>query len=129
VESLVEGDIIKLFKEKGLNVHDTSLRRKGNHNRQNFEFDIIVHNGDSIVIVEVKTTLRVKYVQQFLKKLSHAREGIEEYKNHKVYGAVAFLKAEEASDIFAENQSLIVIRATGNSAAIINADGFEPAIF
>ena len=29
MESLVEGDLIKLLQAKGINVHDTSMRRKG----------------------------------------------------------------------------------------------------
>ena len=124
IESLVEGDVIKLFRQEGFDVHDTSQRRKGSHHGQNFEFDIIVHNGDSIIIVEVKTTLRVNDVKHFLYKLSHAKEWLEEYKNHKIYGAMAYLRADEQSTSFAEAQSLYVIRATGNSAAIVNSKGF-----
>ncbi|MFZ1751186.1 MAG: hypothetical protein WAU01_13370, partial [Saprospiraceae bacterium] len=73
IESLVEGDLIRLLQSKNINVHDTSMRRKGSHEGQNFEFDIIVHNGTEIVIVEVKTTLRVNDVKHFVNKLSHAR--------------------------------------------------------
>jgi len=129
VESLVEGDIVRLLQERGLAVHDTSMRRKGNHEGENFEFDIIVHNGDSIVIVEVKTTLRVKHVKEFIPKLKKASLWLDEYRNYKVYGAVAFLRAEEKSDVFAESESLFVIRATGNSAKIINRNGFEAKAF
>jgi len=129
IESLVEGDIVKLLRERGLSVHDTSTRRKGNHNGENFEFDIIVHNGDSIVVVEVKTTLRVKHVKEFVKKLKKASTWMDEYRNYKVLGAVAYLKAEENSDAFAESENLFVIRATGNSASIVNPEGFEPRIF
>ena len=112
-----------------IDVHDTSLRRKGSHNGENFEFDIIVHDGNTIVIVEVKTTLRVQYVQQFVSKLEKARLWLDEYRNHKVYGAVAFLRSEENSDNFAESHSLFVIRATGNSASIENKQGFIPKAF
>lgn len=60
IESLVEGDLIRLLRERGIDVHETSMRRKGNHKGEHFEFDIIAHNGREIVIVEVKTTLRVE---------------------------------------------------------------------
>jgi len=129
VESLVEGDIVRLFKEWGLSVHDTSTRRKGNHNGQNFEFDIIVHNGDSIVVVEVKTTLKVQDVKEFVSKLKMASTWMDEYKNYKVYGAMAYLKAEGNSNQYAEGQSLFVIRATGKSASIKNGNAFVPRIF
>ena len=129
IESLVEGDIVNLLQRRGLAVHDTSTRRKGNHNGENFEFDIIVHNGDSIVIVEVKTTLRVKHVKEFVKKLKKASIWLDEYRNYKILGAVAFLKAEENSDSFAGSEELFVIRATGNSAMIVNPEGFVPRVF
>ena len=129
IESLVKGDLVNILKNRGIDVHDTSERRKGNHEGENYEFDIIAHNGTEIVIVEVKTTLRVNDVKSFLSKLSKAKLWLAEYKNFKIYGAIAYLKAEEASDIMAMNNGLFSIRATGNSAAITNAADFVPIAF
>ncbi|MBK8517666.1 MAG: YraN family protein [Saprospiraceae bacterium] len=129
MESLVEGDLIKLLRSKGMNVHDTSMRRKGFHNGKNFEFDIIAHNGQEIVIVEVKTTLKTQDVKDFISKLKHAREWMQEYSQYKVYGAIAFLRADGGSERFAENERLFVIRATGNSASVVNGENFIPKVF
>lgn len=129
IESLVEGDLINLLRQRGIDVHETSQRRKGNHDGRNFEFDIIAHNGEEIVVVEVKTTLRVKHVKEFVQKLRHVRKWLKEYKNFKVYGAIAFLRAEENSDTYAENEQLFVIKATGKSASIVNAGDFVPKAF
>lgn len=129
IESLVKGDLVNILKNRGIDVHDTSERRKGNHEGENYEFDIIAHNGTEIVIVEVKTTLRVNDVKSFLSKLSKTKLWLAEYKNFKIYGAIAYLKAEEASDIMAMNNGLFSIRATGNSAAITNSDDFVPVTF
>ena len=129
MESLVEGDLIKILQSKGINVHDTSMRRKGNHEGKSFEFDIIAHNGGEIVIVEVKTTLKTQDVKNFLEKLKNAKLWLQEYSKYKIYGAVAYLRADSGSEIFAENERLFVIRATGNSSSIINQEGFIPKIF
>ena len=129
MESLVEGDLVLLLRERGVMIRDTSSRRKGSYQGQNYEFDIIAHNGDEIVIVEVKTTLRVKHVNQFINQLERVKIWLPEYSDFKVYGAVAFLRAEEASDLYAERQELFVIRATGNSAAIMNDTRFVPKAF
>lgn len=129
MESLVEGDLIRLLNERGIIVHDTSMRRKGRHNGQNFEFDIIAHNGREIVVVEVKTTLKTADVRAFTEKLKNARVWMEEYKDYNIYGAVAFLRADGGSDLFAENERLFVIRATGNSASLINNLDFVPRKF
>ncbi len=129
IESLVEGDLLRLLNERGIYVRDTSLRRKGSHNGHNYEFDIIAHNVREVVIVEVKTTLRVSQVKHFLKKLQSIKKWIREYENFKIYGAVAFLTAEEASDLFAEKNGLFIIKATGDSASIINKNDFVPYVF
>ncbi|HRI02016.1 MAG TPA: hypothetical protein PK006_13275 [Saprospiraceae bacterium] len=129
IESLVKGDLVNLLRQRGIDVHDTSERRKGNHEGENYEFDIIAHNGSEIVIVEVKTTLRTQDVKLFLSKLAKVKLWLAEYKHFKIYGAVAYLKAEEASDIMAMNKGLFSIRATGNSATITNASEFVPFVF
>ncbi|MDX2250366.1 MAG: hypothetical protein SF052_26520 [Bacteroidia bacterium] len=129
MESLVEGDMVQLLKKRGISINRTSQRIRGNYRGHNYEFDIIAHNGEEIVVVEVKTTLRVKHVQDFLDKLSQIRTWIPSYAEDKVYGAIAYLRAEENSDVFAEKEKLFVIRATGNSAAIVNPPEFEPRVF
>lgn len=129
MESLVEGDLIRILNDRNILVHDTYLRRKGTHRGEQFEFDIIAHNGNEIVIVEVKTTLRVSHVKSFLAKLKKASTYLDEYAHYHIYGAVAFLRADEASNLMAQNEGLLVIRATGNSAAIVNSPDFVPKKF
>ncbi|HRF39629.1 MAG TPA: hypothetical protein PK198_12645 [Saprospiraceae bacterium] len=129
IEALVEGDLVRVLNERGIAVAETATRRKGRRGGHNYEFDIIAHDTTQIVVVEVKTTLRVKHVEHFLEKMSHAKEWMAEYKNYEVLGAVAFLLAEEAADTLAEKKGLFVICATGDSAAIVNADDFQPRRF
>jgi Holliday junction resolvase-like predicted endonuclease len=126
VESLVEGKLVNLLNSWGIHISDTSQRRSGTHDGKQYEFDIIAHNGHEIVIVEVKSTLNVSAVRDFLENLSMAKTWLHEYKDYKVYGAVAYLKADEKSPIFAERNGLFVIRATGDSASIINNLDFIP---
>jgi len=65
IESLVEGDLIKLLNLRGIPVHETYERVHGCYLGTNYEFDIIAENGDEIVVVEVKTTLRPKDVMLY----------------------------------------------------------------
>jgi hypothetical protein len=124
MESLVEGDIIRIFNERGIKVQDTSTRRKGSYQGENYEFDIIAHNGKETVIIEVKTTLRVSDVKSFIKKLQKARTFLRMDDDEVIYGAIAYLQADAGSEIFAQKEKLFVIRATGDSAAIINQSDF-----
>ena len=129
VESLVEGDLIKLLKEKGIEVERTLQRVKGNHKGQNFEYDIIAVNGNEIVIVEVKTTLRPQDVNEFHEKLWKAKQYMSEYIDKVIYGGVAFITADGASNRMAEKQGYFVIKATGSSSAIVNESDFKPKAF
>ena len=129
IESLVEGDLIKLLNEHAIAVEKTLQRVKGNKDGQNYEFDIIAVNGHEIVIVEVKTTLRVDDVNDFHEKLWKAKRYLPEYIDKKIYGGVAFITADGASDRMAEKLGFFVIRATGNSSSIINQKDFKPKAF
>jgi Holliday junction resolvase-like predicted endonuclease len=126
VESLVEGDIVTLLNQKGINVIDIIEGRKGRRDGINFEFDIITINNTEMVIVEVKTTLTPEDIRLFLKKLAQAKDWMPEYADKIVYGAVAFISEDTGSSAMAEKNGLFVIKATGDSASIVNADNFVP---
>jgi hypothetical protein len=129
VESLVEGDLIKLLKEKGIQVERTLQRVKGNREGQNFEYDIIAVNGAEIVIIEVKTTLRPQDVNDFHERLWKAKKYMPEYKDKIIFGGMAYITADGASDRMAEKQGYYVIKATGSSSAIVNDTDFKPKAF
>lgn len=129
VESLVEGDIITILNQRGIKVTDTLKRRSGRRDGIDYEFDIIAINGSEIVIIEVKTTLRPEDIRNFLKKLKQAKNWMPEYSDKKVYGAVAFISEDSGTAAMAEKKGLFVIRATGDSASIVNTDDFVPKIW
>ena len=129
METLVEGDLLKLMKQKNIRVDDTTMNMKGCYKDQNWEVDILASNGEEIVLVEVKTTLNLQDVKDFIDKLKKFTTWKPKYKNDKMYGAVAYLKADQGSARYAEKQGLFVIRATGSSSSIINKKDFRPKIF
>ena len=129
MESLVEGDLVKMLKERGIDVRQTSRNLKNEGGERNWEFDLLAVNGDEVVVVEVKTMLKVRDVDHFLNKLGDFKELVSYHKDKKVYGAVAYLKADQSSNIYAEKQGLFVIRATGSSAKIVNDEGFKAKKF
>ena len=129
MESLVEGDLVPLLQARGISVQSTHPRVRGRRNGEHYEFDILAGNGEEMVVVEVKTTLKVDDVKQFLDKLKKFTEYEPDYRGKQIYGAVAYLRTEQDSELYAERQGLFVIRATGNSASIINDAGFVPRVF
>jgi Holliday junction resolvase-like predicted endonuclease len=127
MEALVEGDLVRLLTERGITIADTTTRLKGKRSDGgNYEFDIIAHNGEEVVVVEVKTTLRPEDVKGFLNKLNHLKTWIPRYAGNRLYGAMAWLTADAGAEAMVENRGLFSIRATGDSASILNAADFQP---
>ena len=129
MESLVEGDLIKLLQQRGIALHHTVTNPRQNYGERRWEFDIVAVNGEEVVVVEVKTTLRVADVDRFIGRLHEFPELMPEYAGRRIYGAAAYLKAYQESDVRAERLGLFVIRATGSSASITNRHEFTPRAF
>ena len=134
VESLVEGNLVKIFQNRGIDITQTHTRsqaewRKPEGRIEKREFDIIVANGTEVVTVEVKTTLTPKDVNSFLETLQDFKKYFPRYKSETVYGAVAYLNSENKADLLAEEEGLFLIRATGDSASLVNKKGFKPKAF
>lgn len=129
MESLVEGDLIQLLNARGIKVHRTQQRIESKQPGPAYEFDILAENGQELVFVEVKTTMKTGDVKYFLEKLEKVKIWMPRYKDMTVYGAVAYLRADKSCIQMAENKGLFVIRATGKSASIINSEDFRPKPF
>ena len=134
VESLVKGKLLSLLNERGIEVQNLSQGTETSYKKedgqiQQKEFDIIAVNGDEVVAVEVKTTLTPEKVNYFIESLKDFKKYFSHYKTLKIYGAVAYLKSESEAHLFAQRQGLFVIRATGDSASIINTKDFKPKAF
>ena len=135
MENLVKGDLVGLLKERGIEVVRVQPRviylyengdRKG-------EIDLLAINGEEVVAVEVKTRLIRKNVDHFVtRKLVNLKSFLPEYRDKKVYGAVAYLDTADGSGEYAAERGLFVIEAGGgrpNLSAIVNERNFEPKVF
>ena len=129
MESLVEGDLVKLLQQRGIAVDHTITNAKKNYGERRWEFDILAVNGEEVVVVEVKTTLKVDDVDYFVERLQDFPELMPEFADRLIYGALAYLKTDGSVTVHAGRQGLYVIRATGSSASITNAEGFAPRAF
>ena len=79
MESLVEGDLVKLLAERGMAVDHTINNPKKNYGPRRWEFDILAVDGREVVVVEVKTTLKVDDVDYFVERLQDFPELMPEY--------------------------------------------------
>ena len=129
METLVDGELVRHLNQRNIEVTGTTGRSKRVWNGKQYEFDNIVINGDEVVVVEVKTTLGPEEVKHFLSKLKDFKHVAHEYKDKIIYGLVAYLQVDSEADKYAERQGLFVVRATGNSSSLLNAENFIPKKF
>ena len=135
MESLISGDLVKLLNERKISVVKTSPRIRSwrPDGTVTSEFDIVASNGEEVVVVEVKTTPTHEDIKYFIKKLEKFKEVFKEYKDKKIYGAVAYLDDSKVENLptYMEKRGLFVIQALGggNISAITNSADFVPKSF
>ena len=125
VESLVSGSLVKMLQKWIPSINLIMKNIEGQRNGHDCEFDIIAVNNDALVAVEVKSTLSVQDVKDFLEKLKNFSMLLPQFKDYKIYGAVAYLKVTQDAEKFAMKQGLFAIRATGDSGEILNKKGIS----
>ena len=125
VESLVSGSLVEMLQDWIPSINLIMKNIEGQRNGHDCEFDIIAVNDKFLVAVEVKSTLSVQDVRDFLKKLKNFSMLLPQFKDYKIYGAVAYLKVTQNAEKFAMRQRLFAIRATGDSGEILNKKGIS----
>jgi hypothetical protein len=128
IESLVKPSVARQFQKRGVPVVTTHQRIESTLNGNNIEIDLLLENGDTVVLVEVKTTLRVNDVNEHIEnRLQPFKRFFPRYADMKVYGAVAYIHVEEDADRYAYKQGLFVLTFTsGDLVEILNDEKFEP---
>ncbi|MGA0198426.1 MAG: DUF3782 domain-containing protein [Prochlorotrichaceae cyanobacterium] len=129
VENIVAPAVLRLFQARGFQVQEVHQRMRSGRGSRNLEIDIFVVDDDVAIVVEVKSRLTQKQVQQVLNTLSHFKTSFPHYANYQIYGAVAAIEIDKDVDTYAYNQGLFVIKQSGDSVKISNDNDFEPRIW
>ncbi len=117
-----------------LGFKDFSVRRnvKSTINSKHMEIDILAVGEDYVLVMEVKTTLKVEHVRKFVKKLKDKfLSFFPEFKGrYKVYGVVIGINFQEGVDEFAIKNGLLVFRYKDKGEVeVLNPEGFKPKDF
>ena len=126
VEGMVAPACKTLFADRNIPVHKVLQRVQAEYEGRGMEIDILVVNEGYVVLVEVKSTLKVDDVREHLERLGQFREFFPEYADRQILGAVAGIVIEEQADRFAYREGLFVIGQVGDSVRILNDSQFQP---
>lgn len=129
VEGIVRPSVIKIFNERSINIERIANRETSHKGGETMEIDILGHNGDYVVAIEVKTKLLSYDVIDFTKRLKRFGYFFPEYADKKLVGAVAGITVDYSVKRLAEKKKLFIIIQKGDTVEIINPQDFKPKIW
>ena len=129
IEALVEPSSIRLFQERGIAVEGVARHLEKQKEDKGIEIDLLLSNDHEVVLVEVKTTVKIEHIKEHLERLEKFKYFFPEYKEFKVYGAIAGLRYEEDSDRFAYKKGLFVLKCQDGVIKIVNDKNFRPRVW
>jgi flagellar biosynthesis GTPase FlhF len=142
-EGLVTPCIEQTFKEMGIEVIDTSPRRKRHKAGDTLEIDVFclgnVINGakiglnkkDKVVILtSVKSFLHARDITEFVEKtIPNFRYFWTDYEDYKIIGVVAGITIEDGAKKYGKNKGLYVFVPAGDTLKLFNPPEFKPKLW
>jgi len=103
-----------------------TIRRRNNTAA---EYDIIMYNDYKVLIVEVKHNFRYNYLRDFYNKIKKFRILYPDYKNYKIYAAIAAMTFENQALNEAKEYGFYILTQNNQNIQILNPTDFEPTEF
>ncbi|MCL0057095.1 DUF3782 domain-containing protein [Dehalococcoidia bacterium] len=130
VEALGARSALRLFRERGVEITQIFREVETSRNDSHMKIDVLLLSTQEAVVVEVKTTLKVEDVREFLEQLERFTFFFPRYKGMSIYGGVAAIRIEEDADKFAYRQGLFVLTGSGEGLiTMLNSPDFKPKDF
>jgi len=131
VEEMVKPAAVRLFRERGIDVHRTirHLEATDEQLKLGIEIDVFVTNQEACVLIEVKSNLSIDDINEHLERMEKFKLLFPEYAQKKTYGAVAGMVISENAAKYAYKKGFFVIGQTGESVTILNDSKFQPVMW
>jgi hypothetical protein len=126
VEWQVRPAVVRLFQERGIDVHEFHEGVSVQRGDEGIEIDLLVVNTTDAVVVEVKSKLTQADVTEHLERLSKFKRLMPRYGDVRAMGAVAGMVVPDGVARYAYRQGLFVLAQSGNSVEILNDGSFTP---
>ena len=129
VEEMVRPAVVRLFQQRGIAVHQVFRGAYAERDGDAMEIDLLVVNNVDVVLVEVKSELKVDDVKEHTQRLERFKKLFPQYANFHVMGAVAGMVVTEETARFAYRQGLFVLAQSGDTVTIRNDADFQPVVW
>jgi predicted AAA+ superfamily ATPase len=120
VEHMIIPDIEKKFNELGYTFENVSTNFKMQDSSGNnyAEVDIVLENGEYVMLIEVKTDLKVEHVKEHIKRLQTIRQRGRKWQDRKMLGAVSAAIVKNNVRDYAKKSGFFVISQGGDTIRI-----------
>jgi hypothetical protein len=126
VEEMVKPAVVRLFRERGIVVHEVHQDVEVERGGEGIQIDLLVVNDTEAVLVEVKSKLVQTDVEMHMERLGKFKRLLPRYGDIRVMGAVAAMVVPKDVARYAYRQGLFVLAQSGESVVILNDGGFKP---
>jgi len=126
VEYMVTPNLLKKFRKKGLvfNVAHQQTKIEDENNKTIAEIDIILENGDKVMLVEVKSKPTTEDITDHIKRIEKVRKHADSKNDRRKFlGAIAGMVFNDNEKEFAMKNGLYVIEPSGETFKITAPEG------
>jgi len=129
IEEMVRPGAVRLFRERGIDVHVVSRNVTAERDGEAVEIDLLVVNDGEMIVVECKSSLSVDDVNDHLDRLAKVKRLFPLYRDMRIMGAVAAMVMQENVSRYAYKKGLFVLCQSGDTMIIRNDDKFVPVVW
>ena len=129
IEEMVYPAAVRLFKERGIDVHEVYRNVSYTGEREGIEIDLLVVNNTDIIAIECKSTLSIDDVNEHLERLEKLKRLLPIYRDKQVMGAVTAMIIPGNVAQYAYKKGLFVIGQTGEQLVVRNDEKFKAKVW
>jgi hypothetical protein len=129
VEESVRPAAVKLFRERGIDVHEVQQNIVVKRDGEGLEIDLLVVNDKDTVAIECKSNLSIDDVNEHLERLEKIKRLIPRYKDNRILGAVAGMVIPANVATYAIRKGLYVIGQNGEQLELQNDASFKAKVW
>ena len=124
VEEAVRPSAVRLFRERGIDVHEVHQNVTSDREGSAFEIDLLVVNNQDVVAIEFKSNLSIDDVNEHLERLEKIKRFLPDHVNKRISGAVAGMVIPANVASYAIKKGLYVIGQNGEHLELRNEKSF-----
>jgi hypothetical protein len=124
VEEAVRPSAVRLFRERGIDIHEVQQSITAKRDGEQLEIDLLVVNNENVVVIECKSNLSVDDVNDHLERLEKIKRFLPDHLNKRISGAVAGMVIPDNVATNAIKKGLYVIGQNGDHLELRNEQSF-----